>query len=401
MAEQYDYVTDKGIIVPDVSSTKDDVEQGYRDTFGGDIDLSSESVGGRLVERDTLLRNFCLGICALVANQINIDYATGEFLDAIGSFFGVERRGATKTRVLATLTGVSGTVIPANSQVKNDDGYVFYAENEITIPASGNTTGYFLSMDDGASPCTIGTLTTIISQYVGWETINNPAPAIIGSDMESDYSYRIRIKKSRYKGTSLVASIGSALSLVDNVQSSFVWSNGTGSNATYDGITVPPHSILIVVDGGTNSDVAQAIFEKISGGCGYTSITGQSVTVQVQDGFYGASYDVTFNRPDPIDFDIAIQVRSNQYTGSDLETDVKNAILKWAVGGVDGVDGLKIGQNVSPFEIAAAVSDVIPEIYVKSCLICSHGGTPAASELTYTISQVGTIKAENITVTVV
>ena len=110
---------------------------------------------------------------------------------------------------------------------------------------------------------------------------------------------------------------------------------------------------------------------------------------------------MTFNRPQVVDFDVVIQVRNNLYTGSDLEGDVKRAILNWSVGGVQGVDGLKIGQNVSPFEIASAVSASIPDLYVKNCLICNHGGTPATSELTYTVAQIGEIKEENITVTVV
>ena len=401
MAEQYDYVTEKGIIVPDISTTKATVEQEYKDTFGSDIDLTAESVGGRLVEREVTIRNFCLGICALVANQINIDYATGEFLDAIGIFFGVERRSAISTRVLASVSGVANTVIPAGSQAKTTEGDVFYAENAITIPNTGSTTGYFLSVEAGPIPCAVGTLTEIVSQTVGWETINNPAAAVIGSDEESDFSYRMRIKKSRYKGTSIVASIASALNTVENVSSSFVYNNGEDTSVTYDGITVPAHSVLIVVDGGTNQEVADAIFSKVSGGCGYTAITGQSVTQQVQDGFYGVDYNVTFNRPEVLDFDVEIEVRNNQYTGSDLEGDVKQAILNWSVGKVEGVDGLKIGQNVSPFEIASAVSASIPDIYVKSCLICSHGGTPATSELTYTIAQVGEIQEANITVTVV
>ena len=65
------------------------------------------------------------------------------------------------------------------------------------------------------------------------------------------------------------------------------------------------------------------------------------------------------------------------------------------------MDGLKIGQNVSPFEIAAAVSDVIPSIYVKSVKICEHEGTPAANELSCTVAEIYSVVEANITVNVV
>lgn len=401
MADNYEYVTESGIIVPDVSSIQEDVEAEYKETFGADLNTTTTSIAGRLIERDVSVRKMVLGICALVANQINIDYATGDYLDAIGAFFGVERKSAIRTRVLATVTGVNGTVVPSGSQVKSTQGYVFYAENDITIGNAGTATGYFLSIEAGEIPLAVNTLTEIVSQTVGWETINNPAAAVIGSDKESDFYYRKRIKNSRYVGRSLIESIGSRLQLVDGVRSSFIKNNGTNEAETYDSIDIPPHSVLIVVDGGEDEDVATAIFEKISGGCGYTEIENQSVTETVYDGFYNVPYEVTFNRPEVLDFDVVIQVRNNTYSGDNLTRDVKNAILNWSAGQVEGVDGLKIGQNVSPFEIASAVSTEIPDIYIKSCLVCQHGGTPSSSELTYTIAQIGEIKEANITVTVV
>ena len=349
---------------------------------------------------ETLSRVGVVGFNALVANQINIDYATGQFLDAIGAFYGVSRRGATRTRVFATITGVSGTIIQAGSLAKTTVGDLFYLENTTTIPVGGTTTAYFLSQETGAIPCATGTLTTIVSQTVGWETVSNPTAAEIGYDMESDSAYKKRIKAARYTGTALTDSIKSKLQLIDGVKSSFAIDNGKSSSIVYDGITIDPHSLLVIVDGGTNEDIAKALFNSISGGCGYTAITGQSVTVQITDGAYGIVYDITFNRPDVLDIDVVIDVSQNEYTGLDLEGDVKQAILNWASGNVANVDGLSIGQNVSPFEIAAAVSDQIPSLYVKNVRICLHGGTPATTELTCTIAEIYSIALSNITVNV-
>lgn len=401
MADLYDYNTEQGIIVPDTDEVKTDVENEYLSVFGSDLDLSASTPQGRLIEMETLARQQAVGLCALVANQVNIDYATGQYLDGIGAFYGISRRGATRTRVLATVTGVQDTLIPAGSIAETTAGDRFYLENDTTIPAAGTITTYFLAEELGEIPCSTNSLTVIVSQIIGWESVDNGAAAEIGQEIESDAEYKKRIKNSRYNGNSLIQSIQAALNQIDNVKSSFVYDNGTGSTITYDGISIPAHSILIIVDGGTDQDIAEAILKKKSSGSGYTAITDQDVTVNVSDGAYGVVYPVTFNRPEQLAFDIEIDVVQNSYSGGDLEQAVKDAIEKWAVGGAVGVDGLKIGQNVSPYEIGAAVSDSIPQIYIKSVKICLHGGTPAATELVCTVAQIYTIAESNITVNVV
>ena len=119
MAENfYTQLTDQGIIQPDTSSILSGVETDFQTAFGADIDLSPETPQGRLAELFAIERAGVLGINAANASQINLDFATGLFLDAIGSNFNVPRIGATSTRVLATVTGTAGTVITAGSLAK-------------------------------------------------------------------------------------------------------------------------------------------------------------------------------------------------------------------------------------------------------------------------------------------
>lgn len=399
--DNYQYITSNGIIVPDTSTIQEQVEQDFKNALGQDLDTTPETPQGRLIQLITDYRTNTLAINAENANQINLRYATGRFLDAIGSFFGVSRIGAKSTRVLANVVGVQGTVIPQGSQAQTTDGDVFYAENSITIGSSGTANGYFLSLEKGAIPCDVNSLNTIVNAVLGWESINNTASAIIGINTENDIDFRARIEASRVSGISLMSAIKARLANVPNVLSSFAYDNYEDTSITYDGITIDPHSILVVVDGGTNQAVSEAIYKAKTGGTGYTAITGQSVSEQVIDGSYGVPYTVTFNRPDVIPFKVAIDVSRNVYTGADLEDNIKQAIIDWSKGLVNGVDGLKIGQNVSPYEIGAAVSAVIPEIYVKSVEIALVGQAFGTSELTFTIAEIGQIIESNITVTVI
>ena len=103
MPDYYKYDSLSGIIVPDTGEVQTDVENEFLSNFGADMDMSPSSPQGRLVEMETLSRVGVVGFNALVANQINIDYATGQFLDAIGAFFSAT--GPTEEELLENLNG--------------------------------------------------------------------------------------------------------------------------------------------------------------------------------------------------------------------------------------------------------------------------------------------------------
>ena len=159
------------------------------------------------------------------------------------------------------------------------------------------------------------------------------------------------------------------------------------------------------MDGGDPAQIAQVLYEKKTAGTGYLSSSTdpdiEIVNQQVYDPAYGTAYTVTFARPDEVPLQINLTVTRQGYTGSDLTTAVQNAVIAWANGEVPSVDGLSIGGSVSPFEIAAAVSDQIPDIFINQVLVGEVGGTaPAATTISLDSVQKGTVSAENISVTI-
>ena len=89
MTTQYDnytYITSSGVIVPDTSSIQEQVNQDLLNVFGQDLDLTPETPQGRLSQCLTDYRTNTLAINAQNANQINLRYASGRFLDAIAAF---------------------------------------------------------------------------------------------------------------------------------------------------------------------------------------------------------------------------------------------------------------------------------------------------------------------------
>lgn len=87
----FSYVTDKGIVVPDTSRVKGEVEDAFKEKWGANISTDPETLTGRLIEGITMLIVNVLGVNALNASSFNLSSAVGAWLDNIGALFGVER----------------------------------------------------------------------------------------------------------------------------------------------------------------------------------------------------------------------------------------------------------------------------------------------------------------------
>ena len=405
MANYYDYITGQGVIVPDTSVILTEIQNEFKSVFGEDLDLSATTPQGRLIEMFQRNRTFCIQICALVSNMLNLSRASGFILDDLGSLFLLERHPATHTTTTVTLSGVAGTIIPVGTRLQTTDGDIFVNTQSYTISAEGSVTAMYQSQETGPIPCPANTLTIILDRINGLETATNGAAPVLGQNLENDTDFRYRIKNSlNVNSIAIISSIKSNLEAIPSVTDSYCYDNYTESQVTVDGVKIPAHSILACVEGGSNLEVATVLYKKKTAGTGYINASdnaGFSPVVQsVIDESYGTVYNVTFIRPVQSAIDIAISVSRQDYSGADLEDKVKDAVIKWYNGEVDGVDGIRIGKAVSPFEISAAISDILPDVFITSVEIAAHGQTPAATTLSFGAVHKATVSRSNITVTV-
>ena len=325
----YTYITSSGTVVADTADIKETVQNEFKEALGEDISLEDSTPQGRLIDIETTARAAVVENNALVANLFNVMLSYGIFLDAMLANFGMYREGATASRVSVTITGQKGTVVPAGSQASTSNGIIFYAENDLTIGEDGTAQEDFLSLELGSIACAAGELNKIIDGTFGWETVTNPSPALLGTDRESDAHFKQRFLNSGlFTGKALLENYYSSLLSTENVQSAFVYDNYTNETIVYDTVSILPHSVYCCVDGGTNEDVANAIFAVKSSGCGYTG----DVSVQIRDEWFGALYTVKFNRPQIVDVHVSVTVDRGTSASTELEETVKNAILSFANG---------------------------------------------------------------------
>lgn len=405
MAEYYEYITGQGVIVPDTSVVLAEIQNEFKAVFGEDLDVSASTPQGRLIELFQRNRTFCIQICALVSNMLNLNRASGFVLDDLGSLFLIERQAATHTTTTVILGGVPGTIIPANTRLQSENGDIFTNSQSYTIGSDGSVSAQYSAVESGEVPCESNTLTTILDAVNGLETAINPSAPVLGTELESDAEFRARIKGSlNINSIAILSAIKSNLDAVSGVKGSYCYDNYTGSSETVDGVVVPAHSILACVEGGNNADIAMVLFEKKTIGTGYIKSSDNPdydiITQTVIDETYGTTYPVTFMRPVQASIDVSVTVSRQGYSGSDLASAVKSAVMSWYNGEIDGIDGITIGKSVSPFEISAAISTVIPEVFINSVDVCEHGETPEPVTLTFGAVHKAVLEESNITVTI-
>lgn len=354
----YDYITDLGVIVPDTSTTLTQVQAEYKSAFQDEnLVVTPDTPQGVLITAEVLCRDTQATNNAEVANQINPNIAGGVFLDSIGFLTGIQRTAASPSLVTGvTLTGVAGTVIPAGSQAQTAAGDVFESVTIATIAIDGTITVDFQSVENGPIPCDIGDLTQVVSNVIGWETVDNTVAAVLGSLTQSDQAFRAyRNNTLAFQGVALPEAITSALYAVEGVQSLWFQENVEDTTQTINGISMVSHSVYACVKGGTDLDVASALLENKSSGAAWNGSTEVSVIepASLQE------YTVKFDRPAEIG--ILIKV----YTTNGNESDIKQTVLDYAAGDIDGLTGFVVGSDVSPFEISGALVRKFPNYYIS------------------------------------
>lgn len=408
MADVYNYITVTGVIVTDTGVINQDVISEFQQAFGDDLVTTPNTPQGVLITAETAARTAVADNNAALANQINPNVAGGVFLDAIGALTGSFRSPATPSTVTATLTGVSGTVIPQGSQAQDSVyGNVFETESEVTI-TGGTATVVMTSVQDGPIVAGAGTLTEIVSDILGWERVTNADAAVLGTITQSDEQFRNERRVTLFaQGASTAGAIISAVYQVPNVMSVFFLENIAPTTQTIESVVMVGHSIYLCVEGGTDLAVATAIQSKKSAGAAYNNgATGDGadatpVSQDVVVPYSGQTITVLFDRPGVIQIGVAISVIVVQPV-QDPVTTVQEAILTYANGLLDGFAGLVVGANVSPWEIGGAVTSQYPGIYVQSLQIqnITTSGGYVYTEIAIAPWQIAEIQQSAIIVTV-
>ena len=267
-------IDENGATAASLAEIVAEYERRFRERFGDDLSLSPQTPQSQIIGISAAITAEVLESIVEAANANSVDHAGGVLLTQLGSILDVERRTATRSRVTATLAGVAGTGVLAGSQARTDDGDVFETLADVVLSPTGVDVN-MQAIETGPIAAPAGELTSIVTVIPGWESITNANAGSIGRDGQTDQDYRL-IYQSRTGR--LAAGVQSAMqaSVVEaGATDSRIEENSTNASVTRQDFTIFGHSIIAVVQSGSDADVERAIETRRGQGIGtMTAIRG-------------------------------------------------------------------------------------------------------------------------------
>lgn len=270
-----DTFNDNGLQISTRPELVEGLTQDFQKIYGADINVDQSSPDGQLLnifaQGGTDIRELLMQ----VYNSFDPDNCSGKVLDARCAINNIFRKGGTFTTVAidittdrtVTLQGLDDNYNDVNATgytIQDSAGNQFILVSTQTLQA-GTTRVLFRSKEIGAVQTTLNTITIPVTIVLGVVSVNNPVDATEGENEESDYDLKVRRRQSVSIGSSgyLNGLLATVLQL-DGVTDAALYENYTGE---VDANGTPAHCMWLVVEGGSDSEIADAIYRKKSYGC--------------------------------------------------------------------------------------------------------------------------------------
>lgn len=362
-------VSATGLTIKSLQDVVDDLTTSLQTIYGSDINVNSNSPDGQLINifAQSIIDN--LELLQDIFNSFSLDQVYGTVLDQRVAINGVVRRAGTYTvtpvsitvdRAL-TLTGLDALESDPNATVftvADSTGNQFQLLETQTPAVAGTSSYIFQAVNVGAVLTTLNTITNQVTVILGVTGVNNPlVSTTIGVNEETDSELKIRhAQMFQLAATGPSDSVRAALLEVEGVVDAYVVENET--NGTVN--SVPAHSIQAIVNGGTNLDVATAIYNKKAPGCGMYGGQSQVVTRP-----QGNSITIKFDRAVAQDLYIEFSIVA-RYVGATWDEDAVKVDLVAALSYV-------LGQPATIGDVVNAMLLIVPQGYLTTMGMSTDG----------------------------
>lgn len=384
-------VTETGLITVDSSEIQDSFIQAYKDALGANLNTEAGTFQGQMILNDTSMLTYAQNQCVLIANAYSVLRAKGSALDVVANFWGYYRRQATATVVNCVLSGTEGLTIPKGSLV-SDGTNEYELLDDATIGVYGYVVGQFQCTKKGAVVCLGGTVTEIVNEIEGWDSVTNNASGVTGYDLENDNQFRARITANWFnvRARGALGAIWDNMAQLDNVVSVCVRENPTNANMAIDGFTLVPHSVFVCVAGGSESDIAECMYNQKTIGAN----TNGDTTVSWYDSTTGLLNRYKIQRAETVNLRVEVSYQTSYFTTADVEEQIKTAIMGWVA-----ENPFRIGQTISGNMLAQAFDGFVYADLLSIKVGVVDSGEDAEDYLTTTIGQIAVLESANITCT--
>lgn len=296
--------------------------EGFKAIYGSDVYFAPD-------DRDTqfldMLATAADDVCAAIVADFGSrdpSQAIGEGLSSVVKINGLARLIPSFSLVDLLVVGVVGTII-SNGLVSDDAGVVWALPDEVEIPRAGQIVVSATCTQKGAIAAAPGTIRTIMTPVVGWQTVANPTAASPGQPVEKDAWLRQRQAAStQIPAVSPIDALRGAL-LELGVSDLRLYENDAETSDRYG---IPPKALACVALGGDSAAIATVLATQK----GIATPTFGTTAVGVADSA-GASKIVRFSRPRDIAIGWRLHISALEGFTVDHKAAIQAAVAAWTV----------------------------------------------------------------------
>jgi uncharacterized phage protein gp47/JayE len=289
----------------------------YKAIYGADVYLEPDSQDGQFLA--VLAKAFydTASLGGSDYNSFSPATAQGVGLSRVVKINGLQRRSPSFSTAILTLVGQAGTLI--QNGIATDSLQQKWIIPLTTIPGGGAIDVTAIAENAGAVDAAPGTITTIFTPTLGWQTVTNVLAATPGAPVETDAELRIRQAQST-ANPSLTVLDGTqgAVGNLAGVTKVKAYENDTG---TTDGDGIPAHNICVVVAGGDDTEIANAIAVHKTPGVG----TFGDVPITVHDA-HGMPLVISFQRAVTATIHVVVNITTQVGWSADFIPLIKQAV---------------------------------------------------------------------------
>lgn len=354
---------------------------------------------------DSIIGQFNAIVCEQLADCWQQAYAASTQFDPLNAF-GVALRSLVQlngivpaygsaTKINVTLTGTSGTVVPAGSQISDvNANTIFSLNSDVVIGSAGTGTGVATCNTLGEINPANNTIIQILTPVYGWHNVTNTSVAVLGDDPETDN--QLHIKQQRETSNTSYSQVDALYAGITNlagVDYVRIYQNWTLET---DDKGIPAKTIAAVVDGGDTDAIANVMWLKAPMLSNYAGNLEHPVTMFDR---FGLAYQITFYRPEkvPVYIDLDITITDASIYPADAYDQIKQNIIDYAAYGLNSSSGFPPGSPVIYSRLYTPINEV-PGFKINHLYIGTSASPTGTSDLEMSWLQVAEFTADNINI---
>lgn len=393
MAEQ-NYIGINGLVTQSLEEIREDLISKFKEIYGQDINIEQNSPDGQLLNIWAQEKKDILDLFTQYYNNLDPDRVIGIPQQILYKLNGLIIQAYTYSYVYVNVTVTEDVTLQGlDDNIENEDGTGYTVRDEngnrwILATTQNLSAGtHLLNFRAGdlgsvtALPNTINVMETILKGVAG---VNNPANNYItGNTGESAAQFRRRRNQAMaVPSQGFDESTQSQMLNLPNVTECKVYDNRTNQTVN----DIPPHSVWVIVEGGTPADIGRVIYNNLPPGIGMKGA--QTVLVpKINGDIETVYYDL------PVAAPLYIRATIRNFSDTTIDTDyIKQQLIQMTY---------SIGERAETSTITGNIKEALGESGNPYNVEISLDGTTWAEDLTPTgLDEFFTINADNITLTV-